>query len=194
MGSLVRFTDGRPDTGGYRRYKLHNVIPGDDYAALQEVTRRRIARAEKDSLPDLLVIDGGRGQLNAVQEVLGETGGAGMAVASLAKEEEQVFLPGRLKPLDLPRNNAGLHLLQQARDEAHRFAHAYQEKLRREKAGATVLAEVPGIGKKRQRALLKQFGSVTRLRSASLEELAAVPGMNRKAAAALYDFLHGSGS
>jgi excinuclease ABC subunit C len=132
--------------------------------------------------------------LNAVQEVLGETGGAGMAVASLAKEEEQVFLPGRLKPLDLPRNNAGLHLLQQARDEAHRFAHAYQEKLRREKAGATVLAEVPGIGKKRQRALLKQFGSVTRLRSASLEELAAVPGMNRKAAAALYDFLHGSGA
>jgi len=191
VGSLVRFTDGRPDTGGYRRYKLHNVIPGDDYAALQEVTSRRIARAEKDALPDLLVIDGGRGQLHAVQDVLGEASGAGMEVASLAKEDEQVFLPGRLKPLDLPRNNAGLHLLQQARDEAHRFAHAYQEKLRREKAGTSVLAQVPGIGKKRQRALLKQFGSLSRLRSASLEGLAAVPGMNRKAAAALYGFLKG---
>jgi excinuclease ABC subunit C len=194
VGSLVRFTDGRPDTGGYRRFKLHNTIPGDDYAALQEVTRRRIARAEKDALPDLLVIDGGRGQLHAVQEVLGEAGDTGMEVTSLAKEEEQVFLPGRLKPLDLPRSNAGLHLLQQARDEAHRFAHAYQEKLRRDKAGATALAEVPGIGKKRQRALLQQFGSLTRLRSASLEGLAAVPGMNGKTAAALYGFLHDSDS
>ncbi len=227
VGSLVRFTDGRPDTGGYRRYKLHNVIPGDDYAALQEVTRRRIARAvsevggkrsevgekqyptsemavaqasgrggegsallHRDALPDLLVIDGGKGQLHAVLEVLGGAGDR-MEVASLAKEEEQVFLPGRLEPLDLPRSNAGLHLLQQARDEAHRFAHAYQEKLRRDKAGATALAQIPGIGKKRQRALLKQFGSLARLRSAGLEELAAVPGMNRKAAAALYDFLRG---
>jgi excinuclease ABC subunit C len=194
VGSLVRFTDGRPDTGGYRRFKLHNTIPGDDYAALQEVARRRIARAGKDALPDLLVIDGGRGQLHAVQEVLGEAGASGVDLASLAKEDEQVFLPGRLKPLDLPRSNAGLHLLQQARDEAHRFAHAYQEKLRREKAGATALAEVPGIGKKRQRELLKQFGSLIRLRSASLEELAAVPGMNRRAAAVLYGFLHGSGA
>ena len=143
----------------------------------------------RDALPDLLVIDGGKGQLHAVQEVLEEAGITGMEVASLAKEEEQVFLPGRPEPLDLPRSNAGLHLLQQARDEAHRFAHAYQEKLRRDKAGATALAQVPGIGKKRQRALLKQFGSLSRLRSAGLEELAAVPGMNRKAAAALYDFL-----
>ena len=189
VGSLVRFTDGRQDTGGYRRYKLHNVIPGDDYAALQEVTRRRIARAGRDALPDLLVIDGGRGQLHAVQEVLEEAGITGMELASLAKEEEQVFLPGRPEPLELPRSNAGLHLLQQARDEAHRFAHAYQEKLRRDQAGATSLAQVPGIGKKRQRTLLKQFGSLARLRSAGLEELAAVPGMNRKVAAALYNFL-----
>jgi excinuclease ABC subunit C len=191
VGSLVRFTDGRPDTGGYRRYKLHNVIPGDDYAALQQVARRRIARAGKDALPDLLVIDGGRGQLRAVQEALAGAGVSGMEVASLAKEEEQVFLPDRPEPLNLPRTNAGLHLLQQARDEAHRFAHAYQEKLRRNKAGVTALAAAPGIGKQRQRALLKQFGSLARLRSASLEELAAVPGMNRKAAAALYGFLKG---
>jgi excinuclease ABC subunit C len=194
VGSLVRFTDGRPDTGGYRRFKLHNVIPGDDYAALQEVTRRRIARAEKDALPDLLVIDGGIGQLRAVQDALGEAGGNRMEVTSLAKEEEMVFLPGRLEPLSLPRNNAGLHLLQQSRDEAHRFAHAYQEQLRRKKAGTSILAQVPGIGKKRQRALLRQFGSLSRLRSAGLDRLAVVPGMNRKIAIALYDFLHNGDS
>lgn len=215
VGSLVRFADGRPDTGGYRRYKIHDALPGDDYAALQEVLRRRLAQAKKDALPDLLVIDGGKGQLHAAQAVLGgvpgEAGGgpgapgqepagasgqasAGLQVelASLAKEEELVFLPGRPAPLRLPRTNPGLHLLQQARDEAHRFAHTYQEKLRREKAKATVLAQVPGIGKKRQRLLLKQFGSLARLRSASLEDLAAAPGMNRKAAAALYDFLQNS--
>ena len=192
VGSLVLFTDGQPDTRGYRRYKIHDALPGDDYAALQEVLRRRLTQAKKDALPDLLVIDGGRGQLHAVQAVLRDAGGTGMEVVSLAKEEEQVFLPGRFSPLELPRSNAGLHLLQQARDEAHRFAHAYQEKLRRNKAKATVLAQVPGIGKKRQRLLLKQFGSLARLRSASLEELAAVPGMNRKAAAALHGFLKGS--
>jgi excinuclease ABC subunit C len=235
VGSLVRFTDGRPDTAGYRRYRIRNAPPGDDYAALQEVLRRRLAQAERAgrvisdgvgasaagastgaclpagqraplpegarydgyALPDLLVIDGGKGQLHAVLEVLGEAnaagrdGIAGMEVASLAKEEEQVFLPGRPEPLVLPRNNAGLHLLQQARDEAHRFAHAYQEKLRRDQARTTVIAQAPGIGKRRQRALLKQFGSLARLRAATMEELAAVPGMNRKAAADLHAFLRG---
>lgn len=203
VGSLVRFTDGRPDKGGYRRYRIHNALAGDDYAALQEVVRRRLVAARRDPLPDLLVIDGGKGQLHTAQAVLdgaggnpgtleAATAGAQVGLASLAKEEELVFLPDRPEPLRLPRSNAGLHLLQQARDEAHRFAHTYQEKLRREKARATVLAQVPGIGKKRQRLLLKQFGSLARLRSASLEDLAAAPGMNRKAASALYDFLQNS--
>ncbi len=191
VGSLVRFTDGRPDTRGYRRYRIRGALPGDDCAALQEVLRRRLARSEKDAPPDLLVIDGGKGQLHAAQSVLQEAGGTGIEVASLAKEEEQVYVPGRTEPLNLPRSNAGLHLLQQARDEAHRFAHAYQEKLRQEKAKTTALVQVPGIGKQRQRTLLKQFGSLSRLRAAGLDELAAVPGMNRKAAAALYDYLKG---
>ncbi len=201
VGSLVLFTDGAPDTKGYRRYKIHDAWPGDDYAALQEMVRRRIGQAKKaestpahrDALPDLLVVDGGRGQLHAVLTVVRECSGSGMDVISLAKEQEQVFLPERFSPLELPRSNAGLHLLQQARDEAHRFAHTYQEKLRRDRARVTALAQVPGIGKQRQRLLLKQFGSLSRLRSASLEELAAAPGMNRKVAAALHGFLHPPG-
>jgi excinuclease ABC subunit C len=190
VGSLVHFTDGQPDTRGYRRFKLHNITPGADYAALQEVTRRRIARAGKDPLPELLVIDGGKGQLHAILDTLEEAGCTGMDVASLAKEDEQVFLPGRPEPLELPRSNAGLHLLQQARDEAHRFGHAYQGELRRRHTVTTTLAGVPGIGEQRQRMLLKQFGSLARLREASLDELAAAPGMNRKVAVTLHDFLN----
>ncbi len=191
VGSLVCFSDGQPDKKGYRHYRIRNGAPGDDYAAVQEVVRRRLGRALQDPLPDLLVIDGGRGQLHAAEAVLRQMNCTEVELAALAKEEEQIFRPGRIAPIHLPRSHPGLHLLQQARDEAHRFAHSYQEKLRRKKAKTSLLGEVPGIGKKRQAVLLKHFGSLARIREASLEDLAAVPGMNRKAAAALYDYLHG---
>lgn len=191
VGSLVCFSDGQPDKKGYRHYRIRNGAPGDDYAAVQEVVRRRLGRARQDPLPDLLVIDGGRGQLHAAEAVLRQMNCTEVELAALAKEEEQIFCPGRIAPIHLPRSHPGLQLLQQARDEAHRFAHSYQEKLRRKKANASLLGEVPGIGKKRQSALLKHFGSLARMREASLEDLAVVPGMNRKAAAALYDYLHG---
>lgn len=191
VGSLVSFYDGQPDKKGYRRYRLRESDPGDDYAAIQEVLRRRLRRASQDPLPDLLVIDGGKGQLRAAEAVLREAGCDEVELVALAKEEEEIYRPGCSDPIALPANNPGLHLLQQARDEAHRFALSYQEKLRRKAAKASPLGEVPGIGKKRQAALLKHFGSLSRIREATLEELAAVPGMNRKAAAALYDHLHG---
>lgn len=190
VGSLVSFSNGQPDKKGYRRYKISGNTAGDDYAAVQEVVRRRISQAGGTPLPDLLVIDGGRGQLHAAEEVLREAGCREVALVALAKEEEQIFRAGRLAPLSLSRSHPGLHLLQQARDEAHRFAHAYQETLRRRKAKLSILNAVPGIGKKRRNALLKNFGSLARLREAGPEELAAVPGMNKKAAVSLYEFLH----
>jgi excinuclease ABC subunit C len=191
VGSLVRFTEGSPDRSGYRRYRIQKEARGDDYAALQEVVRRRFSRAKELPLPDLLLVDGGKGQLNAVLAVLAELGVEGVSVASLAKEEEVVYLPGEKDPLRLPLNHPGLHLLQQARDEAHRFAVSYQRKLREKRLKASILCQVPGIGKKRQEALLQYFGSISRIKEATVEELAAVPGMNRKAALDLYKFFHG---
>lgn len=189
VGSLVCFTDGQPDKKGYRRYRIKTPVAGDDYTAIAEVVTRRLKNASKDTLPDLLVIDGGKGQLNAALEVLQEAGAPRLDVVSLAEEEEEIYLPGRSAPLVLPRSHPGLHLLQQARDEAHRFAHSYQEKLRHRKLKASVLGQVPGIGKKRQEALLRHFGSLARIRKASVDELAGVPGMNRKVAEALHEFL-----
>ncbi|MDN5376591.1 MAG: excinuclease subunit [Thermacetogenium sp.] len=190
VGSLVCFSDGQPDKQGYRRYRLKASKEGDDYAAVREVVLRRVKNAGKDGLPDLLVIDGGRGQLNAALEALRDSGSPGVSVVSLAKEEEGIYLPGYQSPILLPRNHQGLHLLQQARDEAHRFANSYRERLSRRKVKASLLEQVAGIGKKRQDALIRRFGSLARMREATLEELAEVPGMNRKAAEALYEFLH----
>lgn len=191
VGSVIRFTSGHPDRKGYRRYRIHQDVSGDDYAALKEVIARRLNRREKDPLPDLFVIDGGKGQLNAVMDVVLSNGCDGLEVVSLAKEEEQVFRPGHEEPLSLPRSHPALHLLQQVRDEAHRFAHAYQVNLQRRRIKTSMLSQVPGIGKKRRDALLNHFGSLNRMREASCDELAAVPGMNKKVAQELYSFLHG---
>lgn len=186
VGSLVRFTDGQPDKKGYRHYRIKAKVCGDDYAAIREVVRRRINNKD---LPDLLVIDGGKGQLNSALDVLQQSNAPDLDVVALAEKEEEIYLPGRSAPLLLPRSHPGLHLLQQARDEAHRFAISYQEKLRQRRLKASVLTQVPGIGKKRQEALLKHFGSLARIGRASVEELAAVPGMNRKTAEILHEFL-----
>jgi excinuclease ABC subunit C len=195
-GSMVVFVKGVPRKSDYRRFRIRTVEGADDYAMMQEVLRRRFKRAIEGRakeegkgadvwtiLPDLIIIDGGKGQLNAALEVLEEQGLKDEVPAiGLAKKQEEIFLPGRSEPLILPRDSQGLYLLQRIRDEAHRFAIGYHRKLRAKKSLASVLEEVPGIGSKRRQALLKHFGSIEAIRQASVEELAAVKGMTRKAA------------
>ncbi|HID86164.1 MAG TPA: excinuclease ABC subunit UvrC [Anaerolineae bacterium] len=194
-GSMVVFVNGVPRKGDYRRFKIRTVQGADDYAMLQEVLRRRFKRAKaaeelKGSrgtqawtlLPDLVVVDGGKGQLSAAREVMRELGVDQIPTVGLAKEREEVFVPGRSEPIPLPRDSQGLYLLQRIRDEAHRFAVTYHRGLREKRGLASLLEEIPGIGPKRRQALLKHFGSLEAIRAATVEELAAVPGMTRKVA------------
>lgn len=202
-GSMVVFVKGVPRKSDYRRFRIRTVEGADDYAMMKEVLRRRFKRAierrtkaEAKSgdvwtiMPDLIVIDGGKGQLNAALEVLEEHGLKDEVPAvGLAKKQEEIFLPGRSQPLVLPRDSQGLYLLQRIRDEAHRFAIGYHRKLRAKKSLTSILEEIPGIGPKRRQALLRHFGSIEAIRQASVEELAAVKGMTRKAAEAVRENL-----
>ena len=162
---------------------------------IQEVLRRRFRRAAgetreelaKDTawaiLPDLVVIDGGKGQLNAALEVMDEYGlREAVPVVGLAKEREEIFVPGQPDPILLPRGSQGLFLMQRIRDEAHRFALQYHRRLREKKTLISTLEEIPGVGPRRRQALLKHFGSLEGIREATIEELIAVPGMTRRAA------------
>jgi excinuclease ABC subunit C len=185
VGSMVVFEKGRPKTAHYRRFRIKTVCGADDYAMLKEVLRRRFKRVTEGTwavLPDLVLIDGGRGQLNAALEAMGETGTSSVPVASLAKEQEEVFLPDSPLPIQLPRSSPALQLLQRLRDEAHRFAINYYQRLHRGRSLGSVLDEVPGIGPRRKRALLRKFGSLVAIKEASVEELAALPGMSRRLA------------
>ncbi|MDM8530577.1 excinuclease ABC subunit UvrC [Anaerolineales bacterium HSG25] len=199
VGSMVVFAKGAPRKSDYRRFKIKGVDGQDDFASMQEMLRRRFARVnqttdpsaspktEKDDswqiLPNLVVIDGGKGQLNAVLEVLDEFDLRDkVPIVGLAKREEELFFPGRSDSLMLPHDSQGLKLLQRIRDEAHRFGVTYHRKLRGKAALRSGLDDIPGIGPKRRRALLLKFGSVKKIRAASVEALAAVPSMNRKAA------------
>ncbi|HEY5522810.1 MAG TPA: excinuclease ABC subunit UvrC [Desulfuromonadaceae bacterium] len=207
VGSCVVFTSGKADRQNYRYYRIRTVEGQDDFAMLREVFLRRFRAEsrEKDGLPDLVVVDGGIGQLNAVQEILAELGlTVSFDLVSLAKSrvfhevtahavrksDERVFLPGRKNPVVLRQNSAPLLLLAAIRDEAHRFAIGYHRKLRGKEGIASGIETVPGIGPKRRTALLKHFGSLQRLKEAAMEEIQAVPGMNRTAAEAVYKGLH----
>jgi excinuclease ABC subunit C len=190
-GSMVVFVEGAPSKKDYRRFKIRGVQGPDDYAMLQEILCRRFRRAtigeagSRDSwsdLPDLIVVDGGKGQLSAALEILAEQGLDTLPAVGLAKEKEEVFKPGISQAIILPSDSAGLHLLQRLRDEAHRFAIAYHKGLRRSQSLSSVLEEVPGVGPKRRRALLKRFGSLDAIRQASLDDLASVQGMNESVA------------
>ncbi|MEJ2210389.1 MAG: excinuclease ABC subunit UvrC [Anaerolineae bacterium] len=205
-GSMVVFVKGVPRKSDYRRFKIRTVEGTDDYGSMREMLRRRFRRVVEpepqsaqgpgtkkgtwDLLPDLLVVDGGRGQLNVALEVLDEFGLRDQVPAiGLAKQEEEVFVPERAAPLRLPRTSEGLYLLQRVRDEAHRFAISYHRGLRRKQTIRSQLDDVPGIGPKRRSALLKHFGSLDAIRAADVEALAAVPGMTRKAAEQVKEFL-----
>jgi len=200
-GSMVVFVKGVAKKGDYRRFRIKSVAGADDYAMLQEVLRRRFKKAlpqatvsadEKEAwriLPDLLIVDGGKGQLHAALEVMAEAGVCGLGVIGLAKQREEVFVPGRSDPILLPRDSEGLYLLQRVRDEAHRFAIGYHRRLREEAGMRSRLDDVPGIGPKRRQALLKHFGSLDAIREASAAELAAIAHMSNAAAEALKEHL-----
>ena len=204
VGSMVVFEEGRPRTGEYRRFRVKTsaVAPGrpDDYASHREVLRRRFYRALEAEegvaeelrwrLPDLVVIDGGLGQVNVAREVLDSLGLDDMPVIGLAKEREEIFLPGTSAPLVLPPNSQALYMLQRLRDEAHRFAITYHRKLRAKSQTRSALDEMPGVGPARKRALLRVFGSTKQLRSATVDEIASVPGISRTLAQRIHESLN----
>jgi excinuclease ABC subunit C len=207
VGSMVVFEDGKPDKDRYRHFKIKTVEGADDYGMMYEVLLRRYQRAvEEKDLPDMVLLDGGKGQLNVAQEVFkelrikgvdlislakGKTGGSGKTSA-IEKTEEKVFRPRIKEPLRFMRNSPVLHLLDRIRDEAHRFAITYHKKVRKKGTIRSVLEEIPEIGKTRQRELLNYFNSVDNIKKASLEELFKAPKMNPKSAQSVYDFFHSS--
>jgi len=215
VASLVSFKNGRPDRANYRRFKIKTVEGQDDFAGMAEVIFRRYSRLKKEmedrrsemgkdtrnkpptpisqllspNFPDLILIDGGKGQLSAACGELKKLGLEKIPVIGLAKEFEEIYQPGKSKPLRLGLNHPAVKLLQRIRDECHRVANSYNAQLRIKRISESVLDEFPGIGERRKQALLKKFGSVQRLRTATLEQIAAVPGFGGKAAAELKKFL-----
>jgi excinuclease ABC subunit C len=197
VGSMVVFERGKPKSAHYRRFKIKAVSGANDYAMLQEVLQRRFRHALRGEsstpdtwaiMPDLVLIDGGKGQLNAALSALHEVGSS-VPVASLAKENEEIFVPRRKEPIILPRSSSGLQLLQRLRDEAHRFAVSYYTRVHRKQAFTSALDDIPGIGPRRKRALLRQFGSVRRIREASVDELVAATGMAQSQAKKIKEYL-----
>jgi len=200
VGSMVTFINGEADKTRYRHYRIRSIDPssgGDDFGMMLEVLKRRFARGKKESdLPDLVVVDGGKGQLAMALAAMREVGVSGVEAVGLAKMrvqaaarsatierlEERVFLPGQSNPVILRRNSNALFLLQRVRDEAHRFAITYHKKLRTKETLYSVLDHIPGVGGTRKRALLRAFGSIKRIEEATLEDLLKVPSMNEKIA------------
>ena len=189
VGSMVVFEEGKPRSGEYRRFRIKGVQGPNDFASHQEVLRRRFRLAKigdegsdeerRWAMPDLVIVDGGKGQVSAAKEVLDELGLHDLPLAGLAKEREELFLPGRSDPILLPPTSSALYLVQRLRDEAHRFAITYHRDLRAKRSVRSAFDDLPGVGPKRKRELLKVFGSVKRVRDAPVEQIAAVPGISR---------------
>ncbi len=210
VGSRVVFEDGQPVKADYRRYRIREAAAGDDLACLREVLARRLAKQESEPLPDLLVVDGGRGQLAVASALLADAA-VELDHIGLAKERdaespsprvkrsgglkaERIFLPGRLNPVLLPPSGRGLLLLQRVRDEAHRFAISFQRELRQRAGLTSILQEIPGIGPGKRKNLLRELGSLKRVREAPLEALAAVSGLSRRDAEAIRSFFDALGA
>ncbi len=196
VGSLVAFESGRPRKAGYRHYNIKSVEGMNDFAMISEVLRRRLKHAsERMDLPDLFLIDGGRGQLSQAVSVLREEfpamepGLAAMAKPP-GKEGDRIFLPDRSMPLCLPRHDQALLFLQRVRDEAHRFGIRFHRKMRNANAMVTDLVKIPGVGPARQRLLLRHFGSLTRVKQASVAQLEMVPGLPKPLAARIYEYFN----
>jgi excinuclease ABC subunit C len=205
VGSRVVFTDGKPDRALYRRYRIRGVLQSDDFAMMREMLSRRFKAESTEELPDLIVVDGGIGQLNVLSAVLDELGVQGVEAAGLAKSrversmesaelkrsDERVFRPGRKNPIALRQNSAPLLLLVRIRDEAHRFAITYHKTVRSKVLTSSELDGVTGIGGKRKKALLVRFGSLKGVKEATLAQLAETDGMTGTAAQAVWEHLHG---
>ncbi len=194
VGSMVVLEKGLPKPNLYRRFHIKMITGADDYAMIQEILRRRFKRGVAGEgnwavMPDLILIDGGKGHLNAALKVRQELGIDSISVASLAKEKEDVFVPGKPGPVDIPRDSPALHILQRARDEAHRFAISYHQKLRRKEGIASILDNIPGIGPKRKRALIKQFGSIEAIKKASIEEIGQIESITSTIAQKVKQYL-----
>ncbi len=218
VGSMVVFENGKPKSAAYRRFRIKTVEGADDFSSLAEMLRRRLKRADKaehpgperdeeaavtaageevpaaaDSewarRPDLMIIDGGKGQLNAVLGVFAELGIVDQPVVGLAKQREELFLPGKPDPVLLPPSSQALFLVQRVRDEAHRFAITYHRALRGKRSLESSLDSVPGVGPRRKRDLIRHFGSVKALRAAELDDIARLPGIGPKTALAIKEYL-----
>jgi excinuclease ABC subunit C len=219
VGAMVVFEAGRPKNSEYRRFKIKTVEGPNDFASHQEVLRRRFRRrtsseqaetavsgedgqAEQPlqhewAMPDLIIIDGGKGQLSAAMEVIRELN-LDIPTIGVAKEEgshtklttaEEIYIPGSPDPIILPRSSQGLYMVQRIRDEAHRFGITYHRKLRSDRTFKSVLDEIPGIGPKRKQALMKHYGSIKAISSASIDDLAALNGMTRDAAEKVKEYI-----
>jgi excinuclease ABC subunit C len=209
VASMVVFEDGLPKRTDYRKFEIKSVQGQDDFASMDEVLRRRFARLEQGPPeaegpadqpakrrrfaypPSLVVVDGGRGQLGVAEKVLADRG-LDIPVIGLAKRLEEVYLPGQPEPLRIPRGSEALFVLQHIRDEAHRFAITFHRQKRAARALRSPLDDIPGVGATRKKALLKRFGSLTRLRTADVDELRAVPGVGPALARTIHDHLHGA--
>jgi excinuclease ABC subunit C len=199
VASQATFIDAEPAKTLYRRYRVRTVRGANDFAMLKEILERRIARGIKDGdLPDLLLVDGGLGQMNVALRVLDRLGAEDLDVLGIAKVregkrkirgKERIYSPHLPEPLLLEGNSEALYLLERIRDEAHRFAIVYHKKLRSKRLGQSVLDDVPGVGPVLKRRLLAAFGSIDGLRSASVRELTAVQGVSRDLASRVKDFL-----
>lgn len=195
VGSMVVFQDGEPEKSEYRRYRIKTVQGQDDFAMMNEVISRRFRSAleEGTPMPDLVIVDGGKGQLNAALKALKDLGLEGkQPIMGLAKKFEHIFLPGQSDPVILSNRDPVLYLIQRIRDEAHRFAIAYHHKLREKTVSVSVLDHIPGIGAKRKQALIQHFGSIDRIREAAIDELRSVKGINQKIAEDIRKHLGGN--
>ena len=190
VASMVKFENAAPAKEGYRKFKIKNVEGPNDYASMYEVLSRRLSRAEQDGweLPDLILIDGGKGQLNIARQVISEIGYEGKVdLASIAKgrqegENDKIYIYGRKNPIMFSKNSEALFLLMRIRDEAHRFAITFHKKLRGKRALISELDGVPGIGAMRKKELIKHFGSISKIKEGSVDEIASVAGLNKKLA------------
>jgi excinuclease ABC subunit C len=182
VGSMVVFEDGVPRPSQYRRFRIKSIVGADDYAMMREMIRRRFmgqadAGGKWSAVPDLVLIDGGKGHLHAAAFAMTEAGVADVPLASIAKENEDIFLPGSSGPVSIDKSSAELHLLQRARDEAHRFAITYHKSIRGKAARESALDSIHGIGPARKKALIRKFGSIHNIREAGVEELTVVEGI-----------------
>ncbi len=191
VGSMVVFVKGRPSLRDYRRFKIKTVLGSDDVGMLTEILSRRLLRLKKEESrrPDLILIDGGKGQVNACYKVLAGLGFEKIHIVGLAEREEELFLPNKGEPVVLGHDNKGLQLLQRVRDEAHRFALGYHRSLRLRSLTHSLLEDIPGIGPQKRQALLEHFGSLAAIRQGTIKELATVPGISRKLAQTIKNYL-----